>query len=231
MCSLVRTFKREYQGGSVARPVQKSYAGEVERRGQHVAPERRRGAPEIWVEEVFCGQLPGNPLHWYRRRIPIGWGHIDNPIEGGGRAPLLQGLGCRCLKKSLCVSEYSTSFVSLTISVAVEARNGREVIDSGHVAILHIRLNGVAQIAAEEPFQRGRLEIPNQRRRPQLKAGLQIGSIDRGVCPAAASCCWESGSGCRRSRERPLPAAGSSHPGAEAARGGGRDRSAQPCRS
>ena len=40
------------------------------------------------------------------------------PLMDAGRSPLVQGLGCKCLKKSLWVKEYSTSLVSLTMSLA-----------------------------------------------------------------------------------------------------------------
>ena len=109
----------------------------------------------------------------------------------------------------------------------VEAGDGREVIDPGNEAILQLRLDGVAQVAAEEPFQGGRLEIPNQRRRPQLEAGLQIGAIDARRFPARVWCCWESGSGCNRSLAPLLPAAASSRRGGGAARGEGKDQSAR----
>src|ERR1700726_4947092 len=44
-------------------------------------------------------------------------GRLMMPLIGGGRSPLLHALGCKCLKNSLWVSEYSTSLVSLTTSV------------------------------------------------------------------------------------------------------------------
>src|SRR3981189_3585435 len=63
----------------------------------------------------------------------------------------------------------------------VEARNGSEAIDPGNIAILDLRLDGVSQVAAEEPFHRRRLEVANQRRRPELEAGLQVRAVHAAI--------------------------------------------------
>src|SRR5580658_1586094 len=73
----------------------------------------------------------------------------------------------------------------------VEAGNGREIIDPADKAITQLRLNGVAYVGAEEALKRGHFEIPDQHRRPQFEAGLQVGAIDGPVslhgCRAAGN--------------------------------------------
>ena len=63
----------------------------------------------------------------------------------------------------------------------VEAGDGPEVVNPGNVTILNLRLDRVPQVAAEEPFKGRRLEIANQRRRPELKAGLQVRAVDTAI--------------------------------------------------
>jgi hypothetical protein len=63
----------------------------------------------------------------------------------------------------------------------VEAGDGSEVVNPGNVTILDLRFDRVSQVAAEEPFNGGRLEVANQRRRPELEAGLQVRAVDTAV--------------------------------------------------
>ena len=60
-------------------------------------------------------------------------------------------------EESLCEGVLQLAGVALDID-GVEARNGREIIDPAHKAIVQLRLNGVAQVAAEKALQRGRLK-------------------------------------------------------------------------
>src|SRR5271156_1615812 len=63
----------------------------------------------------------------------------------------------------------------------VEAGDRSEVVYPGHETILDLRLDRVSQVAAEEPFKGGRFEIADQRRRAELKAGLQVRAIDAAI--------------------------------------------------
>src|SRR5208282_3652756 len=60
----------------------------------------------------------------------------------------------------------------------VEPQDGIEVVDAGNVKVMDFRLDGVADIAAQQLFQPGRGEIALQHWGPHIYSGFKVRPIE-----------------------------------------------------